>query len=111
MAIEVFINEGASSSVQIGIPTESISESFTLANGLTTETALRDDLLTSIQATAAITQEFTASADVAPSGITGVPTGSPIVKLVANDFTDHAISFSFMSGEWRSHRVSRWFFG
>ena len=85
------------STVQISIPTESINEVFTLASALTGSTALRNSLLTSVQANAAITDEFTVTADVA-SNITGVTDGEPIVKLVANDTTDHSIGVTFTDG-------------
>ena len=86
------------SSVQVSIPTETINETFTLTNSLTGSTALRNDLLTSIQANAAITNEFTATADVA-SGIAGITDGEPIVKLTANDTTDHSIGVTFTDGD------------
>ena len=86
------------SSVQVSIPTETINETFTLTNSLTGSTALRNDLLTSIQAVTAFTDEFTVTADVA-SGITGVTDGEPIIKLVANDTTDHSISVTFTDGD------------
>ena len=86
------------SQVQISIPTESIDETFMLTGELTTATTLRNDLLTSIQAVTAITDEFTVTADVA-SGITGVTDGQPIIKLVANDNIDHSIGVTFTDGD------------
>ena len=87
----------AGSSVQINIPTESISETLVLTSGLTGSTALRNDLLTLMQANTNLTDEFTITADTA-SGITGVTDGQPIVKLVANDTTDHTIAVTFNNG-------------
>ena len=92
-----FTGSPVQSSVAIGIPTESVDETLTLTNGLTGSTALRNDLLTSIQAITSITNEFTVTADVS-SGITGLVDGSPIVKLVANDNIDHSIAVTFTSG-------------
>ena len=85
------------SAVNISIPTENIDERFPLSAALTTTIALRNDLLTSIQANAAVTSEFTATADVA-SGITGVTDGEPIIKLTANDLLDHSVAVTFING-------------
>ena len=85
------------STVLVSIPTESISESFSLPINLNTDITLRDSLLPLIQANTAITDEFTVTGDTS-TGLSNIPNGSPIVKLVANDLIDHNIAFSFDSG-------------
>ena len=85
------------STVQITIPTESIDQTVTLNRNLSGSTALRNNLLTLLQANTALTDEFTITSDTA-SGITGVTDGEPIVKLVANDTTDHSITAVFTNG-------------
>ena len=86
------------SSVDIVIPTESIDELVDITTGLTTATALRDDLLTSLQANTNINSEFTITAGTADSRTTGVTAGEPIVILTANDNTDHSIAVTFNNG-------------
>ena len=92
-----FRTTAAASSVTIDIPTESINETIELGLGLTTATALRNDLLASLQSITAITDEFTITSDTS-SGISGLTDGSPIVKFVANDTLDHSIAITFNSG-------------
>ena len=87
-----------SSTVQISIPTEGINETFTLTNGLTTATALRNDLFTMISSNTNITDEFTVAQAVADAMTTGVTAGEPIITLVANDDTDHTIGVTFNNG-------------
>ena len=86
------------STVQIDIPTESISETITLTDQLMGSTALRDDLVSMLQSRAAITGEFTVTAGTA-SGLDGITDGEPITVLTANDTTDHTLAVSFSSGD------------
>ena len=50
-----------SGSLDINIPTDSIAEAFVLGENLTTDTELRDNLLTSVQANTNITDHWTVS--------------------------------------------------
>ena len=81
-------------SVNIQIPTESINETYGLAADLTTNLALRDNLLTSLQASTVITDEFTVSGTTS-SGISGLVDGEPIIRLVANDTITHTFNVAF----------------
>ena len=96
--LETSITSGNPSTVQVSIPTETIDETFTLTGGLTTATTLRDDLLTMIQANTGITDEFVVLGATADAMTTGVPLGEPIITLLANDNTDHAIGVTFNNG-------------
>ena len=91
--------DDAGSTVQISIPTDGIDETFALGSGLTTATALRNNLLTQLQANVAISNEFTAAAATADARTTGVTVGEPIITLTANDFTDHTIGVTFSNGD------------
>ena len=86
------------SSVTVQIPTESINVTFTLPDNLSGSTALRDSLLTLLQGSTDITNEFTVTSGTADAATTGVTVGEPIVLLTANDNTDHSISVSFDNG-------------
>ena len=90
---------GEQSFVQISIPTESINETFELTGGLTTATALRDDLLTLVSTNTNITNEFSVMAATADAGTTGVTIGEPIITLLANDNTDHTVGVTFNNGD------------
>ena len=82
------------SQVEITIPTESITETFSLTAGLTTDLALRNDLVTMLQANTNITDEFTVTLEM---GDVGTQTNVPFIQLVANDTTDHTIGVTFSS--------------
>ena len=80
--------------VRITLPTENIDQVLELEAGNTGATALRNSLLTRIQANATISGEFTATAETS-SGISGLANGLPIVKLTSNDLLDHSVSVTF----------------
>ena len=63
---------------------------------MTTSTALRDDLLTQVQANTAITDEFTVTSQM---GNVGVLNNVPYIRFVANDTTDHTVAVTFAEGD------------
>ena len=96
--VTVTVSTGAAPS-EVNVQIGSIDETFVYGDGLT-GAALRDNLLASIQASAAITALFTVTAANAPSGITGVTTGSPIIELTAiDDTTSYTITTVFSGDE------------
>ena len=83
------------STVRIDIPTASISATFTLTNGLTSATALRNDLLTQVQANTAITGAFTVTSEM---GNVGMLTAVPYIRFTGLQQIDHATSATFNNG-------------
>ena len=72
--------------LNVAIPQGNIDGTFIFMNGSTNDIAIRNELVTLMNANTDFTNAFTITADTS-SGISGLPDGTPIVKLVATNIS------------------------